>query len=728
MAEVELTGTLARITYRSDTSAWTVARLVRDDSDVEVAIVGDLVGASPGERMRLTGEWVTDATYGRQFRFRVYTMLVPATAEGIRKYLASGLVDGIGEELARRLVDRFGEKTLDVIEHRPERLRDVDGIGKKRAASIRVAYEKGRSVRDIMVFLHSHGVSTHFAAKIFERYGDDAIRVVRTNPYQLAIDIRGVGFLTADRIARELGIDLHSPARAEAGLLHCLGEKVGDGHVFVPDDELYVAAEELLGVDRALLERSLVALQARRAVTVEDGVSGPDRIFLPWLSAAEIGAATALRALLVGAERAPRDDDRALVDLVEAAMQVTLAPAQRQALERALVARVLVVTGGPGTGKTTIVQGIVRVLRELGKDVALAAPTGRASRRLQEATGRTAKTLHRLLEFSPKDGKFVRDAENPLPHAAVVVDEASMLDISLFYALLAALPAQARLVLVGDVDQLPSVGPGAVLGDLIQSGRVPVVRLTEVFRQSQQSAIVRNAHRILHGVGLEESAAGASSDFYVVEKEDPEEVLDVIERMLTRRIPERFGFDPRREVQVLAPMYRGLLGTDHLNTRLQELLNPRGETVSASGGRFRVGDKVMQVRNDYDKDVFNGDVGEVVAWDAQEKALAVSFDGRPVLYPSSDLHELVLAYAVSVHKSQGSEYPAVIVSLHTQHYVMLQRNLFYTAVTRGRRLVVVVGNRRGIGRAIRNDEMRHRWTRLADRLREASDRERSAAD
>ena len=716
MPETVLTGTLVRIKYASDNSAWSVAELQRDGAVGKTPIVGELFQAAPGERLRLVGSWVTDAKFGRQFRFQSYTSLVPATVDGIRKYLSSGLVDGIGDELARRLVDHFGAETLSVIEGDPGRLREVDGIGAKRAERIRAAYDKGRTVRDIMVFLHSNGVSTHFAGKIFEHYGEQAIRVVRSEPYRLARDIRGIGFLSADRIAREVGIAPDAPARAEAGLLHSLDSATSEGHVFVPATALVERTAELLEVDSELVERAVVALRQRRALAIETLPDGERAVFPLRLYHAERLVAEQLRARLAPPPRGLTSDEARRLARVEQGLGVALSRGQREAMRMAIVSPVLVVTGGPGTGKTTIVRGILSLLRGTERRVSLAAPTGRASRRLQEAAVHPAQTIHRLLEFSPKAGGFQRSDEQPLDCDAIIVDEASMLDIGLFHALLSAVPASAQLVLVGDADQLPSVGPGSVLGDLIASGCVPTVRLTEIFRQSQESAIVRNAHRILSGEDLEPPAPGAKSDFYFIEKEAPEDVLAIVRRLLGERIPEGFGFDPILDVQVLAPMYRGILGTDHLNEQLQALLNPEGRKVSFSGGRFRVGDRVMQIRNDYDKDVFNGDVGLVRRFDPEAKTMVVAFDGRLVEYTSADLHELVLAYAVSVHKSQGSEYPAVVLPVHTQHYVMLQRNLLYTGVTRGKKLVVLVGNRRGLQRAIRNDQMTRRWTRLAERL------------
>ncbi len=728
MAAEQLTGTLQRITFASENSPWTVARLVLDGSAETVTIVGDLCEVSPGERLKLEGRWVTDATYGRQFRFHGYSSLLPATTAGIRRYLSSGLVQGIGPTLARRLVDEFGAETLDVIERDPARLREVEGIGAKLSKRILTAYQKGRAVRDIMVFLHSHGVSPAFAAKIFKRYGDSAARVVKQEPYRLAMDIAGIGFLSADRIARQVGVGPDTLARAEAGLLHCLGEAVSDGHIFLPAPVLLDAAEGLLGVERGGVERALNSLQMRSAVVIEPlteqappagAMSFADQaVSLPRLHHAEQGIATRMARLCAAATDPMTEEEAAHEAIVAAgrhALGVPLSAGQQAAVKSALTSRVLVVTGGPGTGKTTIVRGILEAYRHLGLSVALTAPTGRAARRLQEATGREACTLHRLLEFNPGQGGYRRNAERPLNSEAVIVDEVSMLDVSLCNALLQALTTTARLLLVGDASQLPSVGPGAVLGDLIESGRVPVVRLTEIFRQSRESVIVRNAHRILAGGRLELPVA--ESDFFFIEKESPEEILDIIRRMMARRIPERFGLDPRADVQVLAPMYRGLLGTDNLNRELQALLNPHGEQVPLAGGRFKVGDKVMQVRNDYEKEVFNGDVGLVDRYDSETKLMYVALDERRVPYEAADLHQLVPAYAVTVHKSQGSEYPAIIIPLHTQHYVMLQRNLLYTAVTRGKRLVVLVGSRRALKRAIANDEMTRRYTRLAERLR-----------
>jgi exodeoxyribonuclease V alpha subunit len=730
LAEEEITGTLKRVTFTSTSSSWSVARLQPDDSDEEIAIVGDLFDVSPGERLRLVGAFETSANYGRQFRFRGYTSLLPATVQGIERYLSSGLVPGIRKRMAKRLVAAFGAETLDVIENTPEKLEHVSGIGPKLAGRIRSAYEKGRSARDIMVYLHSHGVSPVFATKICKRYGDEAARVVQHEPYRLAADIPGIGFQSADRIAREVGIAKDSPARGAAGILHCLGESVADGHLFLPTDILLREAEKLLQMDRVVLERALQVLQMERHVTVETlphdcaaGASEPGAsgVYLARLRRAEVGIAALLR-MRLDAPLPPRpEQEREIVAESRSALGVPLSEGQESAIARAVTSRILVVTGGPGTGKTTIVRGILTAYRRMGLQIALTAPTGRASRRLQEATGQEAKTLHRLLEFTPREGGYRRNAENPLSADAVIVDEVSMLDVPLCHALLKALRPDARLLLVGDAFQLPSVGPGAVLADLIQSGAVPVVRLTEIFRQSQESAIVRNAHRILQGRELEALDETAGSDFFFIEKEDPEDILDALRRVVGRRIPERFGLDPLGDVQVLAPMYRGLLGTDNLNHELQALLNPNGAPIPFGGARFRVGDKVMQIRNDYDKDVFNGDVGLVRDFDAALKTVTVAMEGRDVVYEAPDLSELVPAYAVTVHKSQGSEYPAVVVPLHTQHYMMLQRNLLYTAVTRGRRLVVLVGSRRAVRLAISNNEMTRRFTCLAARLRPAGE-------
>ncbi|HEX5761436.1 MAG TPA: ATP-dependent RecD-like DNA helicase [Thermoanaerobaculia bacterium] len=718
-----LEGTLERVVFANPESAWSVVRLAVAGERELVTAVGNLLAVQPGESLRLTGSWEQDARYGRQFRVTSYQTVTPATLTGIERYLGSGLVRGIGKGLAKRLVERFGMETLAVIESSPERLAEVPGIGGKRSGEIRRAFREQRGIQELMVFLQSHGVATGMAVKIHKRYGEEAMAVVRESPYRLAVEVFGIGFRSADRIAAALGLPKDSAQRVEAALLHLLGEGAERGHCFLPRAALLEAAVALLGVEPARVEAGLATLAAAGEVVVEALPDGTAAVYLPSLHTAEREIAERLAAL--GAAPPPPlalDVERAL-DWVERREKIALAPEQREAIRLGLTRKALVVTGGPGTGKTTLVRGIVEVLARKGLRVLLAAPTGRAAKRLAEATGHEAATIHRLLEWNARSRGFERHRDRPLEGDLVVVDEASMLDAPLAAHLLRALPDRARLVLVGDVDQLPSVGPGRVLADLIHSGTVAVARLATIFRQAERSLIVTNAHRVQRGdMPLLEPLAGGEGepDFFFVERETPEEVLETLRELLARRIPQRFGFDPVEEVQVLTPMNRGLLGTASLNGVLRELLNPAAADApldSGGGPRgFRVGDKVMQVRNDYDLEVFNGDLGRVVAVEEAEPRLIVSFDGRRVGYDAAALDELALAYACSIHKSQGSEYPCVVVPLHTQHYVMLQRNLLYTALTRARRLAVLVGEKRALRVAVGNARTRARYTRLAERL------------
>ncbi len=715
-----LDGTVERYVFRAEDGGFAVARFVTVGGEL-VTVVGELVGIQEGLPLRVRGRWVVDRKYGRQFRLDTYQLRTPETVLGIERFLGSGIIPGIGPELAKRLVARFGMNTLEVIERTPAQLTEVPGIGAARAAKIADAFAAHRSVQDVMVFLRGHGVSAAFAARIYKKYGKDSISIVRANPYRLAHEVWGIGFRTADAIAEQLGIARDAPARLEAGLLHALEAGSEDGHLHLPDAELLAATAELLGIDGALLPPRLGALEARRLVVRESlGDRGPCTS-LPWAHAAEAESAQLLAALTRTAARAFPLDVHAAIHAFEAVTGVALAAQQRRAVEAALVDKCVVVTGGPGVGKTTIVKAIVH-LAELGKRrVALAAPTGRASKRLGEATAHEAMTIHRLLEFAPHEGGFQRGLDNPLEIDMLVVDEASMVDAQLFRAVLAALPAGAQLVLVGDVDQLPSVGAGSVLADVIASEAATVIRLTEIFRQAAESKIVVSAHEINSGrVPVLDTPAGAAADFYFIARDDPEAARATIVELVAERIPQRFGFDAITDVQVLVPMHRGDLGTSSLNHALQERLNPGvpGATEVTRGERvFRRGDKVMQLRNDYDKSVFNGDIGVISAIDGDEGIVRVDFDGRSTVYERGELDQLVHAYAVSIHKSQGSEYPAVVMSLATQHYMMLQRSLLYTGVTRGKRLVVIVGSRRAVALAVKNADARRRYTWLAERVR-----------
>ena len=718
-----LEGTIERIVFSGGGGEFTVARLAREGAVEPVTVVGSLLGLPQGARLRLRGSYENNPRFGRQFRVQSYTELSPETLVGIRRYLGAGLVKGIGPQFASRIVERFGIRTLEILDAQPERIREVPGIGPSRAQAIQEAWTAQRRLREVMVFLQGYGVSPAFAARIYKRYGAAAVARVRENPFRLAFDVWGIGFLSADRLATALGIARDSDARVQAGVRHVLDQADGLGHVYLPRSRLVEEAAKLLEVEPQLVEAAVDRLGRAGDVAIESTPEGA-AVFEVGLFRAEVAASAGLLRLLHSRGTPLRVDAGRAIARYQAEARIVLAPQQAEAVRRALHDPLLVITGGPGVGKTTIVRGIVNTLVRQGLTVALAAPTGRAAKRLQEATGQPAATLHRLLEWRPADGVFGRNSSRPLPADLLVVDEASMIDIRLMADLLAALADGTRLVLVGDVDQLPSVGPGMVLRDVIASARVPTVRLTEIFRQAAASLIVTNAHRIHDGVEPELGAPPAQGvdkrDFFFIEDDDPAHAAETIRDLVATRLPRRYGFSPR-DIQVLTPMHRGELGATTLNHLLQEAITP-GRAELRSGGRvFRVGDRVMQIRNNYDRDVFNGDVGEVLrvaggSGEAGESQAVVGFDEREVSYAADDLDELTLAYAATVHKSQGSEYPAVIVPVHTQHYVMLQRSLLYTAVTRGKQLVVLIGSRKALRIAVGNAEVAARYSRLADRL------------
>jgi exodeoxyribonuclease V alpha subunit len=666
------------------------------------------MAVSVGETVRLRGRWIEDKRFGRQLRVESYETILPATVEGIEKYLGSGLIEGIGPTFAKRLVSAFGVETLRVIDEQPKRLRSVPGIGKKRAAQIREAWASQRTVQSLMIFLQGHGVTTSQAVKIYKEYGDAAVAVLRENPYRLADDIAGIAFHSADKIAAKLGIEKDSPARLRAGVLHTLRNAMDDGHVFLPAPALCEEAARLLEAAPEAVSDIMTALVAKSEL-VREG----EALFMPTMYAAERGCAQLLKRLIgTPCDPVPIQVENAL-RWVESTQHIELSGEQREAIRKGVQSKVLVITGGPGTGKTTVIKSLLAILEKKGLSFLLAAPTGRAAKRMEEATGRDARTLHRLLEFSPQKGGFNRDENNPVDTDLLVVDEASMVDEMLMHSLLKALPPFARLVLVGDVDQLPSVGSGNVLLDIIASQAVPVVRLKVVFRQAELSGIISNAHLINEG----KYPVFNEQDFFLIERHDPVRALETIIELMVKRMPSKFGLDPLRDIQVLAPMRRGDAGVIRLNEALQEALNPNGEPVPRRN--LRKGDKVMQLKNNYELDVYNGDVGIITLVDPESNELEVSFEDRRVLYSFEEADNLALAYAATVHKSQGSEYPAVVLSFLPQHYMMLHRNVLYTAVTRGKRLVVVVGDAKSIGMAVRNCQIARRHTRLSERLRNA---------
>jgi exodeoxyribonuclease V alpha subunit len=705
-----LAGLVERVTFHNSENGFCVLRVKARGQREPITVIGHTAMISAGEFVQASGGWINDRIHGVQFRASYLKATAPTTIEGIEKYLGSGMIRGIGPVYAKKLVRALGEAVFEVIAQEPSRLREVTGIGPKRAERITAGWAEQQVIREIMLFLHSNGVGTSRAVRIYKTYGANAVQLISENPYRLARDVRGIGFRTADQIAARLGIEKTALIRVRAGISFALAEAMDDGHCGLPHRELVELTRELLEVPAALVKTAL-GLELQDGTVVADDLDGRRCLFLAGLYRAEREIAAKLKALAIGSPPWPSIDADKAIPWVEKRTKLELADSQIEAVRLALASKVLVMTGGPGVGKTTLVNSILKNIV-----IALCAPTGRAAKRLSESTGLEAKTIHRLLETDPRTRAFRRDANAPLDCDLLVVDETSMVDVPLMRALLRALPEQAGLFLVGDVDQLPSVGPGQVLADVIASEAVPVVRLTEVFRQAAESRIVVNAHRINQGT-MPDLSRAETGDFHFVDAADPEDGVRKVLTVVRQRIPKRFGFDPISDIQVLCPMNRGGLGARSLNIELQQELNPPGDIrIERFGWTFCPGDKVMQVENDYDRDVYNGDLGIVSAIDMEEGELVADFDGRKVSYGFGELNELVLAYATTIHKSQGSEYPAVVIPLTTQHYPMLQRNLVYTGVTRGKRLVVLIGQRKALAIAVKGARARRRWSKLREWL------------
>ncbi|MBI4767085.1 MAG: ATP-dependent RecD-like DNA helicase [Deltaproteobacteria bacterium] len=714
---ITLEGSIERISFYNEENHFTIARLkIKGEKDT-IPIIGQLFSVTPGEVLKISGYFEQHPKYGRQIRIESYESLIPATLPGIEKYLGSGLVRGIGPEMAKRIVKRFGLSTLEIIEQDIRQLSKVEGVGPKRIAQIKEAWKEQKEIRRIMIFLQGYGVSTGLATKIFKTYGQQAVARIQENPYGLAADIFGVGFLTADRIAQKMGMEKDAPARLQAGLTYILQQKSEEGQVCLPEEELMAETSRQLEVDPDQLQPVLKTLVQKKQLRTRQGETGRVYIFLPYLDLSEEGISQRMGILL---QNKPKIDGRteAIIARVEKTFRLTLSGQQKEAVRKALSQKLLIITGGPGTGKTTIVRSILEIFKQLDRKCILMAPTGRAAKRLSEVTHYPATTIHRGLGYNPKMGGFQKDEGHPLPADLVVIDEASMVDTYLMFNLLRAVPDQAVLILVGDVFQLPSVGPGNVLSDFIQSEKVPVVQLNRIFRQGEGSLIVVNAHRIHQGdlPILAKEDGNREQDFYFLEQEEPEKAARWILELVQDKLPKRYGLDPLQDIQVLTPMYKGVVGAENLNLFLQQHLNKDPRSVQRGTRLFKVGDKVMQLRNNYDKDVFNGDIGRLAKIDQENQEVLVNFDGRFVVYDFAELDDLVLAYAISVHKSQGNEYPAVILPVMIQHFILLQRNLIYTAVTRAKKVVVLVGTKKALAIGIKNNKPQLRYSFLKERL------------
>ena len=722
----EIKAQIERITYYNEENGYTIAKAKIGGRHDLVTVVGNLLSVNAGEVLKLKGEWHNHPKFGEQFKIIGYESIVPATVKGIEKYLGSGLIKGIGPVMAKRLVTKFGLETLNIIETDIKKLHEVEGIGDKRIEMIRKAWDDQKEIREVMVFLQDKGVSPTYGAKIFKQYGKESIKVVQENPYRLATDIFGIGFITADKIAEKLNIAKDSQIRAEAGILYVLHQLSDEGHVYFPYEQLVEECKKILGVEKDTIVKAFEQIATDRKIIIEDlNKEGEFKennkaVYLAKFYVSECGVASKLKTLIQCPKTLRTFDRDKAIEWVQGELKIQLAENQKQAVRESIDKKVMVVTGGPGTGKTTIINSIIRIYKKLGQRVLLAAPTGRAAKRMNEATGHGAKTIHRLLEFSPKEGGFKKDENNPLAAELIVIDETSMVDTILMYHFFKAVPKEATLILVGDVDQLPSVGAGNVLKDIIESNFIPTVTLTEIFRQAKESLIIVNAHRVNNGqMPMVTYHKDHPQDFYFFEIEEPEKALEKIIELCKEKIPKKFGFNSVNDIQVLTPMHRGIVGVTNLNAELQKHLNHSSDEFTRGGKVLKVGDKVMQIRNNYDKEVFNGDIGRIIKIDREEQVIVVDYDGRYIPYEYSELDEIVMAYAVSVHKSQGSEYPVIVMPILTQHYMLLQRNLLYTGVTRGKKLVILVGTKKAIAIAIKNNKPQKRYTLLRDRLMSA---------
>ncbi len=707
---IKIEGVLDKLVFCNPESDFIVASLMVPGRLSPVVIVGYLPSPHPGETLVLNGSWEVDKKFGKQFRFLNTEIKAPSTLKGIEKYLSSNLIKGIGAEMARRITTMFGDKSIEVIEKAPKKLRAVPGIGQVRADKISQAFNEQKGIRDLMLFLRSHSISPSYAHRIFKKFGRASIEFVQRNPYRMATEFKGIGFKSSDRLAISLGIDLMSPLRAEAGILHILDEIQSEGHVCYPKKLLIDRAKDLLRITKPGLESALDRLEQSNRVVIEG-----DLVYEYYMASAEQSLAGNLKDLMFGAKASYKVIVGRAVEWVESKLRISLSNAQKIALSESLENKCLIITGGPGTGKTTLLRALTQILEAKGIRYVLAAPSGRAAKRLAETTGKEAKTIHRLLEYLPGQGGFQRGPQRPIEVDFVVVDEVSMVDLLLMNILVGAIPKYSSLILVGDANQLPSIEPGNVLGDIIESGVTRVIRLDTIFRQAQESLIIKNAHRVNQGQPpVNEFLNSKLPDFFLIEKDDIEQQLEIVKELVLVRIPKRFGFDPVEDIQVLTPMNEGLIGAENLNTELRNILNPTG--VQIRGDKFRVGDRVIQIRNNYEKEVFNGDIGNIVSFDPEWNEVTVGFDGKPIVYHVSELDEMNLAYAVTIHKSQGAEYKVVVIPLAAQHYILLKKNLLYTALTRGKNLVVLVSSAKALKLALEEKNMERRFTNLTKRL------------
>lgn len=716
--ETNIFGYIERITYQNPENGFTVAQLQEKGKRDLTCIAGTMPFIQPGETVRCYGLWKQHLVHGRQFQVTACQIEAPADIIGIKKYLGSGLVKGIGPIYAARIVEKFGTETLHVIDQEPDRLLEIPGMGAKRVDTIKKCWSEQKSIREVMIFLQSHGVSPSYAQKIFKTYGPHTIQKVKENPYHLARDIFGIGFKTADAIAKKLGVTQDAVFRIDAGVEYVLSELSSEGHVCFPTKEFVVAAEKMLEVQASLIAERLEVLKKEDRIELFDLIQDGKQERFIWIKSlflSEVGIAREIMRLQKGQCRLRSVDLSKALQWVQDVLKIQLAPNQKTAVEHALTDKFHIITGGPGTGKSTITNAILSITEKLSPKILLAAPTGRAAKRMSEITKKKASTIHSLLEFDFKTGRFKRNRENSLDCDLIVIDEASMIDTYLMYSLLKAVPNHARVILVGDINQLPSVGPGNVLKDIINSRSVSVTMLNEIFRQATGSRIITNAHCINKGV-FPDIKNHSDSDFFFIASQESEDVLKNIVGLVSQRLPRKYGFDAINEIQVLAPMKRGVIGTENLNAVLQETLNRNSNPLFHGGRKFLVGDKVMQIRNDYDREVYNGDIGRIAHIDSQEQKMTVNFDDREVVYDFADLDELVLSYAVSIHKYQGSECPCVVMPIHTSHFKLLNRNLLYTGVTRGKRLVVLVGTPKALAIAVHNDEVKKRYTGLQQAL------------